>query len=195
MLPIARWLAVFFLILLLAPMSTAVQARPLVIQLKWLHQFQSAGFYAALEKGFFADEGLEVELRERNPSQNIVTQVVNREADYGVGDATLLMYHAHGEPIVLVAGLMQQSAGAMMTMSDSGLVSPQDLVGKKVAFYVNDSDGIDVLTMLASQKIQNSDLVRVPWQERLDRLTTRQVDAVAVYTTMKRPGICGGSNI
>lgn len=183
MLPIARWLAVFFLILLLAPMSTAVQARPLVIQLKWLHQFQSAGFYAALEKGFFADEGLEVELRERNPSQNIVTQVVNREADYGVGDATLLMYHAHGEPIVLVAGLMQQSAGAMMTMSDSGLVSPQDLVGKKVAFYVNDSDGIDVLTMLASQKIQNSDLVRVPWQERLDRLTTRQVDAVAVYTT------------
>ncbi|MDQ6969004.1 MAG: ABC transporter substrate-binding protein, partial [Mariprofundus sp.] len=40
------------------------QASHIHVQLKWQHQFQFAGFYAALEKGFYADEGLEVDLIE-----------------------------------------------------------------------------------------------------------------------------------
>ena len=40
-----------------------------VIQLKWLHQFQFAGYYAALSQGYFKDEGLEVELRPRSGEQ------------------------------------------------------------------------------------------------------------------------------
>ena len=167
----------------LVPLATSVQAKPVVIQLKWLHQFQSAGFYAALEKGFFAEEGLDVILQERDPSTNIITTVLNGQADYGVADAVLLMHSAYGDPVVVVAAFMQHSAGALMTMADSGLMSPQDLVGKRIATYINDSDGIDILAMLAAQKVSDRGLLRVPWSDRLDRLATRQVDAVSVYTT------------
>ena len=183
MLASARWLMACLLTAFLVPLATSVQAKPVVIQLKWLHQFQSAGFYAALEKGFFAEEGLDVILQERDPSTNIITTVLNGQADYGVADAVLLMHSAYGDPVVVVAAFMQHSAGALMTMADSGLMSPQDLVGKRIATYINDSDGIDILAMLAAQKVSDRGLLRVPWSDRLDRLATRQVDAVSVYTT------------
>ena len=180
---VVRWLAVFLLsTTAFAGVSTAI-AKPLVIQLKWLHQFQSAGLYAALEKGYFAEEGLDVILRERDPSKNMVAEVLDGAADYGVADSILLMHYAAGEPVVLVAAFFQHSAGAIMTMGDSGLVSPADLASKRVAFYDNDSDGIDVLAMLAAQKVLERGLIRVPWAERLDRLAARQIDAVAIYLT------------
>ncbi|EXJ12245.1 ABC transporter substrate-binding protein [Nitrincola nitratireducens] len=56
----------------------------IIIQLKWKHQFQFAGFYAALKQGYFADEGLNVRLKERNPSINIVDQVIRQEAHYAL---------------------------------------------------------------------------------------------------------------
>ncbi|MGE4125434.1 MAG: transporter substrate-binding domain-containing protein [Pusillimonas sp.] len=183
MLAKARWLVVLVLMMVLLPVATEVQARPLVIQLKWLHQFQSAGLYAALEKGYFAQEGLDVVLRERDPSRNMVTEVLDGAADYGVADSILLMHYASGQPVVLVAAFLQHSAGAIMTMGNSGLVAPADLVGRRVAFYDNDSDGIDVLAMLSSQKVLDQGLVRVPWAERMERLESGQIDGVAVYLT------------
>ena len=37
------------------------------MQLKWKHQFQFAGYYAALEQGFYRDAGLDVSIREGGP--------------------------------------------------------------------------------------------------------------------------------
>ena len=66
--------------------SPASQALDLVtLQLKWLHQFQFAGYYAALEKGFYRDAGLEVEIREGGPNVDAIDDVVNGGADFGVG--------------------------------------------------------------------------------------------------------------
>lgn len=39
-----------------------------VLQLKWKHQFQFAGYYAAQYKGYFKEEGLEVDIREIDPN-------------------------------------------------------------------------------------------------------------------------------
>ncbi|MCK4709159.1 MAG: ABC transporter substrate-binding protein, partial [Gammaproteobacteria bacterium] len=68
----------FFPLVLFLLLSTAVFAEAVTdsgsstrnqekvtIQLKWYHQFQFAGYYAAIEKGFYAEEGLQVELRQR----------------------------------------------------------------------------------------------------------------------------------
>lgn len=183
MLGVARWLAAFLFFVLASASIAQANAQPIVIQLKWLHQFQSAGIYAALEQGYFAEEGLDVVLRERDPAKNIVSEVLDGPADYGVADSILLMHHAAGDPVVLVAAFLQHSAGALMTMTSSGLTAPADLIGKRVAFYDNDSDGIDVLALLAEQRVLNKGLIRVAWDERLRRLAAGEIDAVAVYLT------------
>ena len=42
------------------------------LQLKWFHQFQFAGYYAAIEQGYYAEEGLDVELIERDLDKSVV---------------------------------------------------------------------------------------------------------------------------
>ena len=154
-----------------------------ILQLKWLHQFQFAGYYAALEKGFFADEGLKVELRERDLSQNNVAQVLDGEAHYGVADSILLLYHAQGEGVVLIAPILQHSPNVLMVMRSSGIEGPRDLIGKRLAFYDNDSEGIGILAMLSAQGVLRDGLERVPFSERVERLLGGQVDAITAYST------------
>ncbi len=50
---------------------------PVTIQLRWRHQFQFAGYYAAIEKGFYKDEGLQVSLREFEPGKNRFAPVLD----------------------------------------------------------------------------------------------------------------------
>ena len=53
------------LLLLLLLFTHSFSQEKITLQLKWLHQFQFAGYYAAKEKGFYDDVGLDVEIKER----------------------------------------------------------------------------------------------------------------------------------
>lgn len=155
----------------------------IIIQLKWLHQFQFAGYYAALEQGYFADEGLDVELRERDMARNNVEQVLTGEAHYGIADSILLQHYVRGQDVVLVAPIFQHSPNVLMTLRSSGIRSPRDLVGRRLAFYDNDTDGIAILAMLAAQGVLRDGLIRQPWTDRLEKLISGETEAVAAYST------------
>ena len=77
--------------LLLALGFPALAATPVTLQLKWTHNFQFAGYYAALEKGYYRDAGLEVRIEEARPGLDVVGQVVSGRADFGVGNSALLL--------------------------------------------------------------------------------------------------------
>lgn len=154
-----------------------------VIQLKWLHQFQFAGYYAALEQGYFAEEGLKVTLRERGPAHTAVREVLDGNAKYGVSDSVLLLHHARGDPVVIVAAIMQHSANAIITMADSRLEQPRDLAGRRVALHENDADGIDILALLAEQGIPQGAFTRRSWDARVGGLISGDVDAISIYVT------------
>ncbi|MGE4370166.1 MAG: ABC transporter substrate-binding protein [Burkholderiaceae bacterium] len=180
------WSCYFALLLwaILGMLPGQAHAREAVtLQLKWLHQFQFAGYYAALEKGFFREEGLNVILAERDLTQNTVDQVLSGQAQYGVADSALFLHHANQAPIVLVAAIMQHSANAVMTRADSGIKTPRQLTGKRLAFYENDSDGIDILAMLAEQGVMKSGLTRMTWDERIAGLINGDIDAISIYVT------------
>ncbi|WP_373017548.1 ABC transporter substrate-binding protein [Thiomicrorhabdus sp.] len=119
------------------------------LQLKWLDQFQFAGYYAAKIKGFYEDEGLDVEIRPRDIHRNNIEQVINGEADYSIGDSILLLYQARQQPVVIVAPIFQHSPQVFITLKSSGVNTPYDLDGKEVAFYNNDADGFALEAMLA----------------------------------------------
>ena len=56
-----------------APVFPARAAERVVLQLKWFHQFQFAGYYAAKEMGYYDQAGLDVEIREGGPGVDVVT--------------------------------------------------------------------------------------------------------------------------
>lgn len=68
------------------------------VQLRWFHQFEFAGYYAAKEQGYYQDEGLDVEIRELSPGRSVTSQVISGEAEYGVGGSGIIADYAIGSP-------------------------------------------------------------------------------------------------
>ena len=104
--------------LLLAASANAGET--VAIQLKWLHQFQFAGYYAAQDQGYYRAAGLDVRLLEARPGQDSLQTVLQGEAQYGIGNTALLAARARGLPVVVLASLYQHSAAALLVRLSTG---------------------------------------------------------------------------
>ncbi|MDX8408272.1 MAG: ABC transporter substrate-binding protein, partial [Mariprofundaceae bacterium] len=145
-------------------------APPVTIQLKWKHQFQFAGYYAALEKGFYADEGLNVRLIEGGPAHAPVAELLEGKVDYAVADAGILLDRAAGKDVKVLASIFQQSPQVLYTRDD--VASVADLRGKRVMLQ----DGfltIEVLAMLQHFGISQADFIRQPIGDIEDLISGR----------------------
>lgn len=153
-----------------------------VLQLKWKHQFQFAGYYAAQKQGYFAEQGLDVEIRERDISRNNILQVLNGEADYGIADSVAFLYQSRGEPLLIVAPIFQHSPQSLITLKSSGIDSPYKLKDKQIAFYQKDTDGFSILAMLKELDIPGN-LDRIRTNITPGMLVRGEVDAFSGYVT------------
>ncbi|MEH6452366.1 MAG: ABC transporter substrate-binding protein, partial [Psychromonas sp.] len=151
------------------------------LQLRWHHQFQFAGYYAALEKGFYKDEGLEVRLHAGDPDHQPVPEVLSGRAQYAEGNAEVLQQRLLGEPLVALAVIFQHSPSALLTLQSSGIRSVHDLIGKKV-MLANISEDADFLTMFLNEGISLSQLSILPSSYKIEDLISGKVDAFNSYT-------------
>src|SRR5690242_17166795 len=95
------------------------------IQLKWVPQAQFAGIFVAKEKGFYEQEGLDVEIVPGGPDAVIEQQVVNGAADIGVTSFdSLLVNRDNGLPLVSVAQILQKSSYRFVADKASGIDAP-----------------------------------------------------------------------
>ncbi|WP_207682014.1 PAS domain S-box protein [Desulfonema magnum] len=115
-------------------------ARSVVLQLRWFHQFQFAGYYAALEKGFYREAGLEVTLQEGGYEIDTIDEVLNCCAEYGVTNSEIVLHRLRGKPLVVLAAIFQHSPLVLLTRKDSEIATPQDLIGRQVKMTKQDRD-------------------------------------------------------
>jgi NitT/TauT family transport system substrate-binding protein len=106
---------------------------PITVQLKWLHQAQFAGFYAADQNGYYTAEGLKVNFIEGGPTVDLEKAVLDGTAQFGVlGADRLIAVRADGKPLRAIAVIYRRSPLVFMSLADSGITRPQDFVGKTV---------------------------------------------------------------
>ena len=119
------------LLLLLAALLPlpASALEQVALQLKWKHQFQFAGYYAAQEKGYYRDAGLEVSVIEAGPETDPVREVLDGRAQFGVSNSALLLARAQGKPVVALAVIFQHSPFILAARRDGGIRSVHDLAG------------------------------------------------------------------
>ena len=151
------------------------------LQLKWRHQFQFAGYYAAIEQGYFQEAGLKVELIEGDPKLDLSQILLSNQAEYAVMPPSVLIERQQGKPFVVLGAIFQHSPTVIMTRKDAGLLTPQDLKGKQImmtplfdaedhAMLINEGVPLDAATIIAHS-----------WS--VDDLISRKVDAQAAYLT------------
>jgi NitT/TauT family transport system substrate-binding protein len=104
------------------------------LQADWYPQPEHGGFYTALEKGYYKQEGLDVEIHSGGPYLSAYQQVASGGAQLGMGASDrILEGGAEGQPLVAVAATMQHDPQGIMVHADSPVHSFADLNGHSVA--------------------------------------------------------------
>lgn len=152
------------------------------VQLKWTHQFQFAGYYAAIHHGFYREAGLDVVLFEHRPGAPPVDQLIGGRVEYAVADSGVLLYRSTGVPLVALAAIFQQSPSILLTTEASGIRELADLRGKRVMLlggYLN----AELMSMLETAGIGSDDFVLLPADTDVSALMYGRTDAYNAYIT------------
>ncbi len=106
---------------------------PVTLQLQWFAQGQFAGYYAALDQGYFEDEGLDVTIREGGADIVPQTVVADGQADYAIAWVPkALASREQGAGITSIAQIFQKSGTLQVSWADSPITTSADLAGKNV---------------------------------------------------------------
>lgn len=149
------------------------------LQLRWHHQFQFAGYYAALEKGFYEKAGLDVKILAGSPEKAPVRAVLDGAAQYGVTNSEVLYERLHGAQLVALASIFQHSPSVLLARKE--VMSPSDLIGKKVMML--DRKDTDLLAMLSNEGVDIKNVQIVPSSFDVQDLVDGRVDAFNAYLT------------
>ena len=155
---------------------------PITLQLKWQHQFQFAGYYAAKEKGYYSDAGLDVTILERNRSLTPAEAVLTKKADYGVIGSSIILDRMNGLPLVALAAVMQHSPLVLVTMASQDILGPFELKGKRV-MYNKGNDDATFIAMFHQLGISEKDFNHVPHSYDPESLIRGDIDAFSAYMT------------
>jgi NitT/TauT family transport system substrate-binding protein len=159
------------------------EVQPVTLQLKWVTQAQFAGYYAALEQGYYEDEGLDVTIKPGGPDIVPEQVVLGGQAEFGLNwlDNTLATRDQGGE-IVNIAQVFARSGMTEVTWADSGLDAITDLQGKKVGVWLggNEHKLFAALTKNGIDPDSDVEIVAQPFDMNL--FLNREVDAAAAMT-------------
>jgi PAS domain S-box-containing protein len=160
-------------------MIPAVAAEKVTIQLKWRHQFQFAGYYAAQDQGYYRDAGLDVTLLEARPGSDPLQTVMQGQAQYGVGNTTLLLARSIGQPVVVLATIFQHSGATLLRRLDAN-GKPRAWPGTRLMIAPSNEE---LTVALKKQGVRMDSVYMVPHSQSFDDLAEGRVDAMSAYST------------
>lgn len=167
-------------------------AESVVLQLPWHHQFQFAGYYAAIAQGYYADEGIDVEVRagvdDKGELINPVAEVVFQRAQFGVTRSDLLTHHARGLPVVMLAAVMQRTPAAFITLDKYNIDKLEDIGHQPVSLPLtaDKPDAMidtEIITTLERAGIDIDQLNNSPENWSLKALQSGQTHLILGYAT------------
>lgn len=150
--------ALFTLGMVMAVPTTSSSAEPLDFRLDWSLQGTHSPFFLAKERGYFADEGLEVNILEGQGSATVVKLVASGSAEpIGFADyATMMKGVQQGAPVTAVFGINQKSPMIILSRADNPVPTPKDMEGKIIAMAPAESTAQVFPALVAAQGVDES---------------------------------------
>lgn len=150
------------------------------VGLRWMHQFQFAGYYAAVDQGFYAQENLNVTLFEGSPNNNTIDRVLNNELDFGVANGELVLERLKGKQVVALSAIFQNSPSVLLTLASSGISNAADLKGKSI-MTLDGNIGPEFLSMLSKSGVDVDEVNLIQSSFDLQDLIKGNIDAFNAY--------------
>jgi signal transduction histidine kinase/CheY-like chemotaxis protein len=162
--------------------SVGLGEEPVVVtlQLQWKHQFQFAGYYAAIQQGYYRDAGLDVRLLELDENTNPVDAVASGKAQFGSGSTNILYWQHQKNDFVVLASIFQHSARTFIVSDQSGIHHVKDMVDKRVVLEPN---CLELEVFLKSEGVRLKHLDQNFKTDNIQRLLEGKVDVVSGYSS------------
>ncbi|MDQ7774516.1 ABC transporter substrate-binding protein [Paracoccus aminovorans] len=131
----------------------AAQAEEVKLQLKWVTQAQFAGYYVAKDKGFYEEEGLEVDVMPGGPDISPTQVMAGGGADVTVDwMPSALAAREKGLALVNIAQPFKSSGMMLTCLKESGITGPEDFRGKTLGVWFGGNE-YPFLSWMATLKI------------------------------------------
>ncbi|MCU0912618.1 MAG: ABC transporter substrate-binding protein [Rhodobacteraceae bacterium] len=165
----------------LAAAQTAVLS-PVALQLSWLHSAQFAGSYIAQDRGWWAEEGLEVALLPGGPNAPVEPPVVSGTALIGISAADYTAAAVEqGAPFRILGVAMQKNPFVIASLPANPVNAPADLAGKKIGMALANTPVLQALCTLNGVDIGAIEIV--PTQYSAQPLLAGEVDCLLCWET------------
>jgi signal transduction histidine kinase/ABC-type nitrate/sulfonate/bicarbonate transport system substrate-binding protein len=161
----------------------AEELKKIKIQLLWKNQFEFAGFYMAKELGYYRQAGFDVELIEHKDNINVVDEVTNNRAQFGLGYSSLILDIVNQKKdIKLISTIFQSSPMILLALKRDDIQNVKDIRGKRVMITQNQSQA-SILAMLQSEGIKNNDYKRLLHEANINALIDNKTDLMLAYSS------------
>jgi ABC-type nitrate/sulfonate/bicarbonate transport system substrate-binding protein len=120
------------------------------VQLSWFHGVEYAGFYAAVEKGYYAEENITLTLNAGGPEINPLDEVQNGKSQFGISSGdSIIIAKTNQQNFVSIATIFRENPLAITSLAQDKIQKPGDLAGKTIGVYSLDLTSFNDLPFLA----------------------------------------------
>jgi NitT/TauT family transport system substrate-binding protein len=167
------------------PGETTGALTPVRLQLQWVTQAQFAGYFAAVDQGFYAEEGLDVTILQGAVDIVPQTVVASGNAEFGVAWLPkVLASIEQGADLVNIAQPFQRSGTLQVAWADSGIDSPEDWRGKRVGTwgFGNEHELFAAMRKVGIDPENPEDVTIVSQDFTMEALLNNDLDAAQAMT-------------
>ncbi|MFE2774235.1 ABC transporter substrate-binding protein [Microbacterium resistens] len=174
----------------------AAETTDVTLMLNWYPYGEHAPFYYGVEKGIFAEHGIDLTIKAGQGSTKTAQAVGQKQVDFGWADTPAVLANIDkGVGITSVGVFLQTTPSAVQVFTESGIEKPEDLKGKTIAVSAGDAPTTTFPMYLEAVGLSESDVT----QQNLDpagkiaAVLTGQVDGLIGFAHDQGPTIAGKS--
>ncbi|PKR55361.1 ABC transporter substrate-binding protein [Thalassospira marina] len=158
-------------------------ASPFVMQASWINDAEFSGYFLAMDKGYYSDEGLDLEYVSGGPDVIPESTIIANRADLTLTtpDTTIKAIAEQGAPFKIIGAQYQKNPIGIVSLKSNPITKPADLVGKTLA--VPPVNVISVEAMLKMNGIDKADVNIVPYAYDPTPLLRGEIDASLDFAT------------
>ncbi len=160
--------------------GSGTKLRELDVVLDWYPNALHAFLYVAMEKGYYADEGLQVNIRFPSNANDAISLVAAGKADVGLYyQQDVIQARANqAVPVKSIGAVVQGPLNIVLSLEEKGISSPADLVGKTVGYAGTELSEAIVRSIMADAGADYSDVTMIDVGfDLMSSMTTGSVDA------------------
>ncbi len=152
---------------------------PVTLNLQWVTQAQFAGYYVALDKGWYKEEGLDLTIRPGGPDLSAIDAVRVGTAQFGTSLlADVIVGSQQSNDLKSIAQIQQTNGLLLLAKKSSGINQPKDFAGKKVGVWLGNWEAqFDAL--IAKEGLNSNDFTLVSQGFSMDAFLKGDLDVAS----------------